>query len=186
MFNDQDKNLNLRSEEKMLSPHGPSSTREPFFCSQNEQYCPTLRKPLTLSPCFYHRSFCEQWLAQRPGQSALLSAHVELEKGEPISQREIAGRLGIALGRVNSYLKTLAAKGFVTVKAMPRNRFAYLLPPKGFAEKSRRVRRGLSPKPLIHYHSEPVTAQRTIPGAHTRTKATRITGGLLHLIGKGG
>jgi len=61
----------------------------------------------------------------------------ELESGEPISQREIAGRLGIALGLVNSYLKTLAAKGFVTVKAMPRNRFAYLLTPKGFAEKSR-------------------------------------------------
>jgi len=61
----------------------------------------------------------------------------ELENGEQISQREIAGRLGIALGLVNSYIKTLAAKGFVTVKAMPRNRFAYLLTPKGFAEKSR-------------------------------------------------
>jgi DNA-binding MarR family transcriptional regulator len=61
----------------------------------------------------------------------------ELESGEPISQREIAGRLGIALGLVNSYLKNLAAKGFVTVKAMPRNRFAYLLTPRGFAEKSR-------------------------------------------------
>jgi DNA-binding MarR family transcriptional regulator len=61
----------------------------------------------------------------------------ELESGEPVTQREIAGRLGIALGLVNSYLKTLAAKGFVTVKAMPRNRFAYLLTPKGFAEKSR-------------------------------------------------
>jgi len=61
----------------------------------------------------------------------------ELENGEQISQREIAGRLGIALGLVNSYLKSLAAKGFVTVKAMPRNRYAYLLTPKGFAEKSR-------------------------------------------------
>jgi DNA-binding MarR family transcriptional regulator len=61
----------------------------------------------------------------------------ELESGEPISQREIAGRLGIALGLVNSYLKNLAAKGYVTVKAMPRNRFAYLLTPNGFAEKSR-------------------------------------------------
>jgi len=61
----------------------------------------------------------------------------ELENGEQISQREIAGRLGIALGLVNSYLKNLAAKGFVTVKAMPRNRYAYLLTPKGFAEKSR-------------------------------------------------
>ncbi len=61
----------------------------------------------------------------------------ELEDGESISQREIAGRLGIALGLVNSYLKTLVAKGYVTVSAMPANRFAYLLTPKGFAEKSR-------------------------------------------------
>ena len=61
----------------------------------------------------------------------------ELEKGEPISQREIACRLNIALGLVNSYLKTLVQKGFVTVKTYPRNRYAYLLTPMGFAEKSR-------------------------------------------------
>lgn len=60
----------------------------------------------------------------------------ELEKGEPISQREIAGRLGIALGLANAYLKTLVKKGLVQVKSYPRNRFAYLLTPKGFSEKS--------------------------------------------------
>lgn len=61
----------------------------------------------------------------------------ELESGEPVSQREIAGRLNIALGLVNSYLKSLVQKGFVTVKTYPRNRYAYLLTPNGFAEKSR-------------------------------------------------
>jgi len=61
----------------------------------------------------------------------------ELEDGKLISQREIAGRLNIALGLVNSYIKTLVQKGFVTVKSYPRNRYAYLLTPKGFAEKSR-------------------------------------------------
>lgn len=61
----------------------------------------------------------------------------ELEAGEPISQREMASRLGIALGLVNSYLKTLVHKGFVQVKAFPRNRCAYLLTPEGFVEKSR-------------------------------------------------
>lgn len=75
-------------------------------------------------------------------RSLLLMA--ELEAGEPISQREIAGRLGIALGLVNSYLKTLVAKGYVTVKAFPRNRFAYLLTPHGFAEKSRLAYQHLS------------------------------------------
>ena len=61
----------------------------------------------------------------------------ELENGEPITQREIAGRCGIALGLVNAYLKSLVQKGFVTVKSYPRNRYAYLLTPNGFAEKSR-------------------------------------------------
>jgi DNA-binding MarR family transcriptional regulator len=61
----------------------------------------------------------------------------EIEDGKPVSQREIAGRLGIALGLVNAYLKTLSQKGFIQLKAYPRNRFGYLLTPKGFAEKSR-------------------------------------------------
>lgn len=75
-------------------------------------------------------------------RSLLLMA--ELEEGKPISQREIAGRLGIALGLVNSYLKTLVKKGYVQVKAYPRNRFAYLLTPQGFAEKSHLAYRHLS------------------------------------------
>lgn len=61
----------------------------------------------------------------------------EIEKEEALSQRDMAGRLGIALGLVNSYLKNLVAKGFVRVKAFPRNRYVYLLTPKGMAEKGR-------------------------------------------------
>jgi DNA-binding MarR family transcriptional regulator len=61
----------------------------------------------------------------------------EIEKEESLSQRDLAGRLGIALGLVNSYLKNLVAKGYVRVTAFPRNRYAYLLTPKGVAEKSR-------------------------------------------------
>lgn len=61
----------------------------------------------------------------------------ELESGEAVSQRELATRLGIAVGLVNSYLKNFVAKGYVRVKAFPRNRYAYLLTPKGFSEKGR-------------------------------------------------
>lgn len=61
----------------------------------------------------------------------------ELEDGSTVSQRELASRLGIAVGLVNSYLKNFVTKGFVRVKNYPRNRYAYLLTPKGFAEKSR-------------------------------------------------
>jgi DNA-binding MarR family transcriptional regulator len=61
----------------------------------------------------------------------------EIATEEPISQRELSHRLGIALGLVNSYLKNLIGKGFVRVKNFPRNRYAYLLTPQGVAEKSR-------------------------------------------------
>lgn len=61
----------------------------------------------------------------------------EIAGDEPLSQREISRRLGIAVGLVNSYLKNLVAKGYVRVKNFPRNRYAYLLTPQGFAEKSR-------------------------------------------------
>lgn len=61
----------------------------------------------------------------------------EIAKEESLSQRELAQRLGIALGLVNSYLKNLIAKGYVRVKNFPRNRYGYLLTPQGVAEKSR-------------------------------------------------
>lgn len=61
----------------------------------------------------------------------------EIAGEEPLSQRELSRRLGIAVGLVNSYLKNLVAKGFVRVKNFPSNRYAYLLTPQGIAEKSR-------------------------------------------------
>lgn len=68
----------------------------------------------------------------------------EIDTDEPLSQRELARRLGIALGLVNSYLKNLAARGYVRITAFPRNRYAYLLTPQGIAEKSRLAYRHLS------------------------------------------
>jgi DNA-binding MarR family transcriptional regulator len=68
----------------------------------------------------------------------------EIAGNEPLSQREISRRLGIAVGLVNSYLKNLVSKGYVRVKDFPRNRYAYLLTPQGFAEKSRLAYQHLS------------------------------------------
>jgi DNA-binding MarR family transcriptional regulator len=68
----------------------------------------------------------------------------EISGEEQLSQRELAKRLGIALGLVNSYLKNLVSKGFVRVSNFPRNRYAYLLTPTGFAEKSRLAYQHLS------------------------------------------
>jgi DNA-binding MarR family transcriptional regulator len=61
----------------------------------------------------------------------------ELSNNDSITQRDLSNRLGIALGLVNSYIKNLVAKGYVTVKAIPPKRYAYYLTPKGFAEKTR-------------------------------------------------
>ena len=61
----------------------------------------------------------------------------EVTDEQPISQRELATRLGLALGLVNSYLKNFVAKGFIRIKNYPHNRYAYLLTPHGIAEKTR-------------------------------------------------
>ena len=68
----------------------------------------------------------------------------EISGEEPLSQRELSRRLGIAVGLVNSYLKNLVSKGFVRVKNFPSNRYAYLLTPQGIAEKSRLAYQHLS------------------------------------------
>jgi hypothetical protein len=52
--------------------------------------------------------------------------------------------MGIAVGLVNSYLKNLVAKGYVRIKAFPKNRYSYLLTPQGLAEKSRLAYQHLS------------------------------------------
>lgn len=60
-----------------------------------------------------------------------------VEASEQVTQRTLAGELGIALGLVNTYLKRCVKKGLIKVQAVPRRRFAYYLTPQGFAEKSR-------------------------------------------------
>ncbi|MEW6108613.1 MAG: winged helix-turn-helix transcriptional regulator [Nitrospirota bacterium] len=61
----------------------------------------------------------------------------EISKGEPLSQRDLSKKLNIALGLVNSYMKNLVSKGYITIKAIPAKRYTYYLTPKGFAEKTR-------------------------------------------------
>ena len=56
-----------------------------------------------------------------------------------ISQAALGERLGVAAGLVNFMMKRAIGKGLVTVKKVPARRYAYLLTPKGFAEKARLV-----------------------------------------------
>ncbi len=61
----------------------------------------------------------------------------ELSGNDSLTQRDLSKRLGFALGLVNSYIKNLVAKGYITVTSIPPKRYAYYLTPKGLAEKSR-------------------------------------------------
>jgi DNA-binding MarR family transcriptional regulator len=63
-------------------------------------------------------------------------------EGEPLTQRDLSRRLGVALGLTNLCLKRLARKGYVKIVDFPRRpaarkRLRYLLTPQGLAEKSR-------------------------------------------------
>jgi DNA-binding MarR family transcriptional regulator len=60
-----------------------------------------------------------------------------VEEGGRATQRAISQELGIALGLTNAYLKRCVKKGFIKVRQIPANRYAYYLTPQGFAEKSR-------------------------------------------------
>ncbi len=60
-----------------------------------------------------------------------------VEENNSLTQRSVAQDLGIALGLANAYLKRCVKKGYIKVRQIPRNRYAYYLTPNGFAEKSR-------------------------------------------------
>ncbi len=60
-----------------------------------------------------------------------------VEENDSLTQRSMAQELDIALGLANAYLKRCVKKGYIKVRQIPRNRYAYYLTPQGFAEKSR-------------------------------------------------
>ena len=61
----------------------------------------------------------------------------EISRNNKVTQRDLSRRLGVALGLINSYIKNLTSKGYVTIAAIPRNRYKYYLTPNGFIEKTR-------------------------------------------------
>ena len=61
----------------------------------------------------------------------------EISRNNEITQRALSKSLGIALGLINSYIKNLASKGYITISAIPRKRYQYYLTPQGFIEKTR-------------------------------------------------
>ena len=64
-----------------------------------------------------------------------------LEQNPGLSQRDLAKRLGISLGKVNFCLNALVAKGSLKINNFRNNEnklaYAYLLTPRGVEEKAR-------------------------------------------------
>ena len=47
----------------------------------------------------------------------------EISKNHELTQRDLSRKLGVALGLINSYLKNLVSKGYITVSTIPRKRY---------------------------------------------------------------
>ena len=60
-----------------------------------------------------------------------------VEQDSRITQRSLAGKLGIALGLTNIYLKRLVRKGYIKCVNVQSNRLTYLITPRGIVEKAR-------------------------------------------------
>lgn len=61
----------------------------------------------------------------------------EISRNNDLTQRDMSKKLGFALGLINSYIKNLASKGYITISTIPRKRYKYYLTPRGFMEKTR-------------------------------------------------
>jgi DNA-binding MarR family transcriptional regulator len=61
----------------------------------------------------------------------------EIAKDHIPSQRDLARKLNVSLGLINSFIKRLAHKGYFKITSIPKNRIRYILTPQGAAEKTR-------------------------------------------------
>jgi DNA-binding MarR family transcriptional regulator len=69
-----------------------------------------------------------------------------------LSQRELARKLNISLGLVNTFINKLLTQGIFKTFKLPKNRSRYILSPKGIAEKAKLTRKYL--KYSIGYYQE--------------------------------
>ncbi|MFB3785594.1 MAG: winged helix-turn-helix transcriptional regulator [bacterium] len=70
-------------------------------------------------------------------EQMILNLLAAIEDKPNTTQKDLATRLGVAVGVVNSYLKRVIYKGYVKTKSLQRRRLRYLLTPSGIKEKTR-------------------------------------------------
>lgn len=88
------------------------------------------------------------------GSEITLGLLKAVHEDHKLTQRSAASELNIALGLVNTYLKRCVKKGFIKIRQVPRNRYAYYLTPQGFAEKSRLTAEYLSQSLFLFRQSQ--------------------------------
>jgi EPS-associated MarR family transcriptional regulator len=92
--------------------------------------------------------------APMSGRDALDGAHLyalrELSRDDTLSQRDLAGRLGLSLGRVNYVVNSLIDRGLVKARRFKNSRnklaYRYVLTPEGIRERVSVTRRFLQAK----------------------------------------
>lgn len=79
-----------------------------------------------------------------------------LEREPEITQRELAQRMGVSVGRTNYCLRALAGRGWLKLErfraAQRKGRYIYVLTPGGLAERSRMAGRFLKRKRAEYDH----------------------------------
>jgi len=88
------------------------------------------------------------------GRDFIDGAHLytlrELSRDDTLSQRDLAGRLGLSLGRVNYVVNSLIGKGLVKARRFKNSRnklaYRYILTPEGISEKVKVTRSFLQAK----------------------------------------
>ena len=88
------------------------------------------------------------------GRNFIDGAHLyalrELSRDDTLSQRDLAGRLGLSLGRVNFVVNSLIGKGLVKARRFKNSRnklaYRYIVTPEGISEKVKVTRRFLQAK----------------------------------------
>jgi DNA-binding MarR family transcriptional regulator len=99
----------------------------------------------------------------------VLSILEEIERNPETSQRILSNHLGISLGLMNSLVKRIVAKGYVTVKRINKRNVHYLLTPHGIYEKScltyRYIRHSLKYVSLYRQKAHDLLAPHAAQGA---------------------
>ena len=101
--------------------------------------------------CFYHKPYTYTVIFMSSDNPEISYRLLKILEADPnLTQRRMAGEMGLSLGKFNYCLKELVKKGFVKVERFTSSEnkaaYMYILTPYGIEEKSRLTMRFLKRK----------------------------------------